>query len=86
MKNDFLFCPEYVTEYYSRCREFLKTKNAQTILKRSKKMTDREKLILKEARLARLKDSPKNAKAPGVVKALEREIRNLRKKIEKVEE
>lgn len=44
-------------------------------------MTNSEKLALMEERLSKLKESPKNAKAPGVVRALEREIRNLKRKM-----
>lgn len=44
-------------------------------------MTDSEKLMLMEERLFKLKQSPKNTKCPGVVRALEREIRNLKAKM-----
>lgn len=42
-------------------------------------MTTQEKLTLMKVRLAKLKSSPKNTKCPGVVRALEREIRNLQR-------
>lgn len=42
-------------------------------------MTIRDEIKIKQARLDRLKSSPKNVKCPGVVKALEREIRNLKR-------
>lgn len=42
-------------------------------------MTKKEKIALMKMRLAKLKSSPKNTKCPGVVRALEREIRNMEK-------
>lgn len=42
-------------------------------------MTTQEKLALMKMRLEKLKASPKNIKCPGVVRALEREIRNLQR-------
>lgn len=44
-------------------------------------MTDTEKLMLMEERLFKLKQSSKNTKSPGVVRSLEREIRNLKEKV-----
>ena len=44
-------------------------------------MTDAEKLVLMEERLFKLKQSPKNTKSPGVVKSLERKVRNLKEKM-----
>lgn len=44
-------------------------------------MKDSEKLKLMEARMAKLKDSPKCIKAPGVMKALARDIKNLKAKV-----
>lgn len=43
-------------------------------------MTIQDEIMIKQARLDKLKSSPKNIKCPGVVKALEREVRNLRRK------
>lgn len=40
-------------------------------------MTTEQKLALMKNRLNMLKDTPKNIKCGGVVKALKREIRNL---------
>lgn len=42
-------------------------------------MTKEEKLVLLRDRYARLSQSPKSAKSPGVVKKLARTIRNLEK-------
>ena len=44
-------------------------------------MNKQDKLNLMKMRLAKLKSSPKNTKCPGVVRALEREIRNLERVI-----
>ena len=44
-------------------------------------MKNIEKLKLMEARLEKLKESPKCIKAPGVIKALTREVRNMKEKV-----
>ena len=44
-------------------------------------MTKEMKLAIAESRYARLSESPKNFKCPGVLRRLRREIRNLRKEI-----
>ena len=44
-------------------------------------MTKKMLLEMKESRYARLSESPKNFKCPGVLRRLRREIRNLRKEI-----
>ena len=44
-------------------------------------MSKEQKLALMKYRLAKLDGMPKNIKAPGVTKALKREIRNLEKTI-----
>lgn len=41
-------------------------------------MTKEETLKIKESRLAKLKGNSKNFKCPGVVRKLEREVRNLK--------
>lgn len=41
-------------------------------------MTKEEMLKIKESRLAKLKENGKNFKCPGVVRKLEREVRNLK--------
>lgn len=40
-------------------------------------MTNEQTLALKKDRLAKLSESPKNIKCPGVVKKLRRQIRNI---------
>lgn len=40
-------------------------------------MTNEQILALKKDRLAKLSESPKNIKCPGVVKKLRRQIRNI---------
>ena len=45
-------------------------------------MTNKEKLAIMENRLSKLKESPKNVKSPGVVKALTRDINRLKGKID----
>lgn len=42
-------------------------------------MTKEMKLAMAESRYARLSESPKNFKCPGVLRRLRREIRNLKK-------
>ena len=44
-------------------------------------MNIQDQIMIKQARLDKLKQSPKNTKCPGVVRALEREIRNLKAKM-----
>ena len=45
-------------------------------------MNKEQKLALMKNRLLTLKGSPKNIKCPGVVKKLERQIRNIQNKTE----
>lgn len=42
-------------------------------------MTDQEKLAILKDRFARLDGSPKNIKAPGVVRKVRRQVRNMEK-------
>ncbi len=42
-------------------------------------MTKEEKLVLLKDRYAKLSQSPKNTKSPGVVRKLARTIRNMEK-------
>jgi len=42
-------------------------------------MTDQEKLAILKDRFVRLDGSPKNIKAPGVVRKVRRQVRNIEK-------
>ena len=42
-------------------------------------MTDQEKLAILKDRFTRLDGSPKNIKAPGVVRKVRRQVRNIEK-------
>lgn len=46
-------------------------------MKGREKMTKEQKLTLMKNRLAVLQERPKNIKSPGVVKKLNRQIRNM---------
>lgn len=44
--------------------------------KRRKKMTENERIAILKDRYNKLKESPKNIKCPGVLRKLERQLRN----------
>lgn len=44
-------------------------------------MTDRDKILILKVRLHKLESSAKNSDCPGVVRKLQRQIRNLEKQI-----
>jgi hypothetical protein len=44
-------------------------------------MTDESRLLILKDRLTKLENSPKNAKCPGVLRKLNRQVRNLSAKV-----
>jgi len=49
-------------------------------------MTKNDKFLILEDRLTKLQNNPKDAKCPGVIRKLTRQVRNLSKEIESSQE